>query len=193
MPGVPRCRARRESSARSRHRPSIPTRPLAWLRRRVDAEGRPLICDEQYAAGKRLRRDFWIAGMTPRVTASWSGIAQSRSERRGPPGAHVDLPDRIVAARERAIRALVAVGLPHIDMLIDVLGHLKGLEEVERAHALPARSGKRFLGHALTLLAYHYGLLRRPDVEATVRSRMRHWGAEDYRPLIKPPGSIEDI
>ena len=59
--------------------------PLAWLRSRLDRHGQPMISAEQFEAGERLRADLWRARMTPRVTASWSGIAQSRSERRGAP------------------------------------------------------------------------------------------------------------
>ncbi len=161
--------------------------PLAWLRRRCDAAGRPLLSEEQFEAGERLRRDFWLAGMTPRVTSSWTGIPQTRRERRGPPGAHLETPVRIVAARERVVRALRAVGTQHIGLLIDVLCHLKGLSDLERTYALPARSAKCFLQQALTELAYFYGLLRRPDVESEIRSRLRHWGTEDFRPAISPP------
>lgn len=158
--------------------------PLTWLRSRTDRDGRPMLSDEQFAAGERLRADLWHARMTPRVTASWSGIAISRGQRRSAPGAWIEPSEAIVAARERVTRALVAVGPEHIDILIDVLGHLKGLEELERSAGLPSRSAKCFLQRALTALARHYGYLRPRDIEQEVRHRLRHWGAEDYRPTL---------
>jgi hypothetical protein len=46
--------------------------PLAWLARRKDKDGRPLLSDEEFDAGEKLRADFWFAQMTPRVIANWS-------------------------------------------------------------------------------------------------------------------------
>lgn len=155
--------------------------PLAWLRRRTDKDGRPFLGPEQFAAGERLRSDLWRARMTPRVTASWSPIAPARGQPRTTPGS-VEIADSALAARERASRALTAAGAEYVDLLIDVLGHLKGLEEVERSLGLPPRSGKRLLQQGLTALARHYGLLPCTDVEAHVRRRMQHWGTPDYRP-----------
>jgi Domain of unknown function (DUF6456) len=44
--------------------------PLGWLRSRKDRNGRPLIADAQYAAGERLRADYWFAGLGQRVTSN---------------------------------------------------------------------------------------------------------------------------
>lgn len=163
--------------------------PLAWLRSRLDKQGQPMISAEQFDAGERLRADLWRARMTPRVTASWSGIAQSRSERRGAPDHSRNMADTQVAASQRVERAFKAVGPEHIDVLFDVCGHLKGLEQVERDRGLPQRSAKHFLQLALTALARHYGLLPAPDVDARIRRHLRHWGAPDYRPALEPRGS----
>ena len=158
--------------------------PLAWLRSRRDGNGQPLLGDAQFDAGERLRADLWRAQMTPRVTASWSGIPQSRSERRTAPGA-TGMADAVVAARRRIEHAFKAVGPEHFDLLFDVCGHLKGLEQVEREAKLPPRSGKRFLERALTALARHYGLLPPLDVDAAIMRRLRHWGSDDYRPTTE--------
>lgn len=158
--------------------------PLSRLARRLDKDGLPLITQEQLAAGEQLRKDLWLARLTPRVTQSWNGIALSRRERRGPPGAGVAVSDSAIAARERAQRALVAAGPEYLDLLFDVCGHLKGLEQIERTANLPQRSARRFLQLALTALARHYGLLPPVDVENRVSSRLRHWGAADYRPTV---------
>ena len=43
--------------------------PLGWLKSRKDRSGRPLITDDQYQAGERLRADYWFAHLSPRVTS----------------------------------------------------------------------------------------------------------------------------
>lgn len=40
--------------------------PLGWLKSRKDRNGRPLITEEQYQAGERLRADYWFA-QSPRA------------------------------------------------------------------------------------------------------------------------------
>ncbi|HEX4894478.1 MAG TPA: DUF6456 domain-containing protein [Hyphomicrobiaceae bacterium] len=157
--------------------------PLAWLRGRLDKHGRPLVDDAQFEAGERLRSDLWLAGLTPRVTSSWTGIP-GRSRRSGSAGAGGEMADTVMAARQRVSAALAAVGGELAGVLIDVCGHLKGLEEIERREGWPARSAKLVLGKALSALARHYGLLP-PDTPAEIiASRLRHWGAEGYRPTL---------
>src|SRR5204863_5803821 len=89
---------------------AAPEGSLAWLRRRRDKDGLPLITEPQFSAGERLGADFWHAQLTPRVTAAWSGIATSRRTRPAAPGAGVELGDHVVAARPPIHRALDAVG-----------------------------------------------------------------------------------
>ncbi|MBI2720390.1 MAG: hypothetical protein HYX36_16760 [Rhizobiales bacterium] len=45
--------------------------PLTWLRSRKDSRGRPLLSDEQFLAGERLRGDFERGALARRVTTSW--------------------------------------------------------------------------------------------------------------------------
>ena len=153
--------------------------PLARLRNRTDKDGEPLISREQMEAGERLRHDLYRAGMTPKVTQSWDGIPKTR-QRRSAPGAGIDMSDYINAARERVVRALTAVGPEYIDLLIDLCAHLKGLEEIEKTASLPPRSARKFLQHALTALARHYGMLPPPNIETLVSGRLRHWGGTGY-------------
>ena len=91
--------------------------PLAWLRARRDSQGQPMLTAEQFDAGERLRADLWRAHMTPRVTASWNGIPQSRGERRAAPGSGIAIADTVVAARRRIEHAFKAVGPEHFDLL----------------------------------------------------------------------------
>ena len=159
--------------------------PLAWLRRRTDKAGRPLITDAQFAAGERLRTDFHRAHMSRRITASYDGVGGSGGSRRGVPGHGVDIAEHVLAARERINRALAAVGPELGGMLLDVCCHLRGLEGVETDAGLPQRSGKVVLLIALTMLARHYGLLSVADSMAPLRRRIQQWGAPDYRPSLE--------
>jgi hypothetical protein len=158
-------------------------RPLAWLRRRKDKDGRPLVTEPQFDAGERLAADFWHAQLMPRVTANWSAVATSRRTRRAAPGAGVEIGDNVAAARQRVHRALDAVGPELAGILVDVCCHEIGLEAAERALGWPQRSAKLGLQLALTSLARHYGLL--PPPPSWSAHRMRHWGSEDYRPDLE--------
>lgn len=153
--------------------------PLAWLARRRDKTGQPLISSVQLLAGEKLRSDFTFAQMTPRVTTNYSDAPISASSRRATPGAGVDLADGVVAATERVRLALVAVGPELSGVLIDVCCHLKGLEEAERQAAWPQRAGKVVLQLALTRLARHYRLDGPRDSHA-----IGHWGADGFRPQL---------
>ena len=55
--------------------------PLGWLRRRKGLNGRPLIDETQFEAGEKLRRDFTIGQLTPRVTVDWAAIGGSQPRR----------------------------------------------------------------------------------------------------------------
>lgn len=161
--------------------------PLAWLRSRRDASGEPMISSEQFGAGERLRSDFTLAGLTPRVTMSWSGIPGSGTSRGAPAGQDNMPTDNAVAARQRITHALVAVGAEHAGILIDVCGYMKGLEQIATAEGWPRRSAKLILQRALTALARHYGLLPFVPIERTLTERLRHWGMPDYRPALGQP------
>jgi hypothetical protein len=177
-------RARDGCAARAQPEVNLAESPIGWLSRRRDKDGRPLISDEQFLAGERLRADFWFAQMTPRVTADWGAPAAGGATRRGAPGTGVEVQDGVIAAGERVRRALTAVGPELAGVLIDVCCHLKGLEEAERGVGWPQRSAKVVLQIALTRLARHYGLVRADRADAGPGGRMRHWGAADYRPSI---------
>jgi Domain of unknown function (DUF6456) len=166
---------------------NIAESPLAWLARRKDKDGQPMLADVEFDAGEKLRADFWFAQMTPRVTANWSLLLSGGGGGRGSPDIGPDMRDSVVAAHERVKRALTAVGPDLAGVLIDVCCHLKGLEASERASGWPQRSGKIILQIALRQLARHYGMLP-PLVPANGERpvRVRHWGTSDYRPEIEP-------
>jgi len=152
---------------------------LAWLHSRRDKDGQPMISAEQLAAGERLAGDLWRARMTPRVTSVWTGVPGDAGSRRAAPGAGIDMADGVIAAKVRVERALRAVGPEFAGPLIDVCGHMLGLDDIERINNLPMRSGKMLLRTALTRLARHYGLLPPEHGEAEIARRIAGWMAED--------------
>lgn len=153
--------------------------PLAWLRRRRDRDGRPLVDAAEFAAGERLRADYTRGQLMPRITANWNAAVAGRSRGAGTG----DITEVALAARLRVDRALAAVGPELGGLLVDFCCFLKGLEEIERERRWPSRSAKVVLRVALSALARHYGLAGEARGNDRAR-RVLHWGTEDYRPTI---------
>lgn len=175
----PNKRPPRKADARRRARPADKN-ALDWLRERRAADGRPMLSEDEYKAGLRLREDFERAQMQPRITSSWSGLPDDRS-RRSAPGTGIELRDAVIAAQQRVRRALQAVGSDHAGILLDVCCLETGLAHVEQREGWPQRSAKVVLQIALRLLAVHYGIAEQRPVE---RSVVRHWAEEGYRGSI---------
>ena len=146
--------------------------PLDWLRRRKDRHGAPLIDEACYQAGERLRRDLTLAAMLPSVTSRWDAAPDPARGPRHDCGAS----DVVIAARQRVTAALRAVGADLADLLIDLCGFLKGLEQIERDRGWPPRSGKVIVNLALARLADHYGIERAARGPAHSRG-IRAWRA----------------
>lgn len=163
--------------------------PLAWLRRRKNRDGTPMLDDVRFTAGERLRADLTRARTMPRVTANWTAAVATA----GRGGAGLDPTDSMVAAQQRVQRALTAVGSDFAGVLIDVCGFLKGLADVERDRQWPARSGKVVLDLALGRLAEHYGLSAVAVGARRSRSALEVWTASDARPAMTDihPKSLE--
>jgi uncharacterized protein DUF6456 len=75
-----------------------------------------------------LWADYWFAHLSPRVTANWSALAPSDRSRRGSPSNAAALRDEVIAAKERVMRALNAVGPEVAGVLVDICCELRGLE-----------------------------------------------------------------
>jgi hypothetical protein len=149
--------------------------PLAWLRRRKDRDGQPFLDAAAFEAGERLRRDLTFGGVLPSVSARWDGaVSGGDGAMRDPAGAT----DAMIAARQRVRRSLEAVGPDFADLLVDLCGFLKGLEEIERDRAWPPRSGKVVVRLALRRLADHYGLASEARGPSSSRG-VRRWVAEE--------------
>jgi hypothetical protein len=146
---------------------------IGWLSRRRNADGSPLLSNEQFAAAERLRADYTLARTEPRLTASWDRPV-------GTPGGKAGLAEteRVLAARQRLYRALDDVGAELSGILLEVCCLSAGLEQAERSLGIPQRAGKAILQLALTRLARHYGIMPR----ARRGMAILHWGGKDYRP-----------
>jgi hypothetical protein len=139
--------------------------PLARLKFRA------LVDDRQFAAGERLRRDYTLGQLTPRMGVDWSAPVVTGS--RG--GGQETVSDIAIAARQRLGHALKAAGPGLGDLLFDVCCHLAPLEQVEQSRGWARRSARVVLAIALDRLAAHYGF----DVVAGP-SGIRAWAmAED--------------
>jgi hypothetical protein len=123
----------------------------------------------QFDAGERLRRDFTLAGLTPRMGID---LTQPLIRNAGGQRAEAPLTDMVLAAKQRFSAAMRAAGPGLNDLLFDVCCHLRGLEEAERLNGWPTRSAKVVLRIALERLADHYGLRVRG------RAKLRAWRME---------------
>jgi len=115
--------------------------PLAWLARRKGSNGQPLIDSWQLAAGERLARDFYLAGLEPRLTSNWE-LGPGGGKRRSAPGAGTEISDCRLAAIERLKRALDHLGPEMASLLLDVCCFQMGLGDCEKKRNWPRRSGK---------------------------------------------------
>lgn len=141
--------------------------PLGWLRHRRGSDGQSLITAVQFEAGEKLRNDFTVAQMTPRMAVDLAAPVVA-----GRRGAKSDtlLPETVLAAKQRVRRALAAVGPGLADLLLDICCHLRGLEAAERQNGWPRRSAKIVLQIALDRLALHYGLVGKARRTSPIRS-----------------------
>ena len=153
--------------------------PLDWLRRRRDRNGEPMIDETSYQAGERLRTDIMLAGLLPGVTARWDAMPKT-----GGPASPGEATDRMVAARQRLRHAFDALGGDFSDLLLDLCGFLKGLEQIERERQWPARSAKIVVRLALARLAEHYG------IESEARGPAASRGIRTWQAVVIEGGRI---
>jgi hypothetical protein len=133
-------------------------------------KARNLIDAAQFDAAERLRRDYTLAQLAPRLGVDLT--APVVLGRRGQKDAV--LTETVIAAKQRFARAMKAVGPGLGDLLYDVCCHMTGLEEAEEELGWPRSTGRVVLTLALDRLALHYGM----TVIAPAHARMRSWQAD---------------
>ena len=128
--------------------------PLVALARRRDRDGKPFLDETLVGAGERLREDFELAQIGPKVAQNWDQFLTSGrrggfdSESHGGRGAS--------DARDRVARALADLGPGLSDVALRCCCYLEGLELAEKRMGWSARSGKIVLRIALQQLKRHY-------------------------------------
>ncbi|MEM6727204.1 MAG: DUF6456 domain-containing protein [Pseudomonadota bacterium] len=127
--------------------------PLASLARRKDKSGAPFLSDDLVTAGERLREDFELAQMGPRVAQNWDRFLTGGGERSFTSTDGLGGPE---AARARVQDALSDLGPGLGDVALRCCCFLEGLETAEKRMGWSARSGKIVLRIALTRLEAHY-------------------------------------
>ncbi|QMU57527.1 MAG: helix-turn-helix domain-containing protein [Boseongicola sp.] len=137
---------------RRRERYNATESPLLSLARRRDGTGKPFLSADLVAAGERLREDFELAQMGPRVAQNWERFltAGVRGDYNSGTGGGSD------AARERVSRALSDLGPGLGDVVLRCCCFLEGMEAAEKRMGWSARSGKIVLRIALARLKRHY-------------------------------------
>lgn len=128
--------------------------PVAVLARRRDKDGKPFLSADLVQAAERLREDFELAQMGPRVTQNWERFLTG-GDRGGfrPEAGRAEGPRD---ARDRVSAALRDLGPGLGDMVLRCCCFLEGLEAAEQRMGWSARSGKIVLRIALQRLRRHY-------------------------------------
>ena len=128
--------------------------PVAVLGRRLDKDGRVFLEPGLIDAAERLREDFELAQIGPRVAQNWERFLTGsdrggfRSDSGGAEGPR--------AARDRVAVALRDLGPGLGDVALRVCCFLEGIEAAERRMGWSSRSGKIVLRIALQRLRRHY-------------------------------------
>lgn len=143
-----------ETGQRRKFRYNLSESPLTALARRRDKDGQVFLSEALVSAGERLREDFELAQMGPRVAQNWDrflmggargGFSGDSGVGNGPEG-----------ARQRVADALAALGPGLGDVVLRCCCYLEGLESAEKRLGWSARSGKIVLRIALMQLRRHY-------------------------------------
>ncbi len=143
-----------EDTGTRRMRYNLSESPLTALARRRDKDGAQFLSGDLVRAGERLREDFELANMGPKVAQNWdrfltAGVQGSAS----PDGGIGTGPE---GARRRVSGALSDLGPGLSDVVLRCCCYLEGLETAEKRLGWSARSGKIVLRIALMRLKRHY-------------------------------------
>ena len=137
-----------------RMRYNLSESPLTALARRRDKDGSPFLDDDLVHVGERLREDFELAQMGPRVAQNWDRFLTVGG--RGGFAPDSGIGDGPSAARKRVADAMADLGAGLSDVVLRCCCYLEGLETAEKRLGWSARSGKIVLRIALMRLQQHY-------------------------------------
>jgi hypothetical protein len=139
---------------RQRIRVNAAESPVSALGRKLDKDGKPYLSHDLVKVAERLREDFELAQMGPRVAQNWERFLTGGD--RGGFAGDSSVADGPRAARDRVAEALRDLGPGLGDVALRVCCFLEGVEAAERRLGWAARSGKIVLRIALQRLKRHY-------------------------------------
>ena len=147
--------------------------PLALLGRGRGAK--PAYLDRHHLeAARRVQMLFERSRLRPRTTMHYG-------PRIGGGGSHAgDIGDMAVDARRQLAELYRALPADCADLVIDICGFEKGLQEVETERGWPRRSAKLVLRIGLEAVAQRFGLT--PIATGLATRRNRSWLDEGARP-----------
>jgi Domain of unknown function (DUF6456) len=145
-----------DGGGQRRTRYNLSESPLGVLARRREKDGTPFLTQDMVVAGERLREDFELAQLGPRIAQNWERFLTGADRGAFGPDAAGPAPGGSSAARDRVSAALRELGPGLGDMVLRCCCFLEGLEAAEQRLGWSARSGKIVLRIALTRLARHY-------------------------------------
>lgn len=128
--------------------------PVGVLGRRRDRDGKPFLEPDLVEAAERLREDFELAQMGPRVAQNWDRFLTGAD--RGAFQPDSGLGEGPGQARGRVAAALRDLGPGLGDIALRCCCFLEGLEVAEKRMGWAARSGKIVLRIAFMRLRRHY-------------------------------------
>ena len=143
-----------EPEGRRRVRYNLAESPIAVMGRRRDKGGKVFLESDLVAAGERLREDFELAQMGPRVAQNWDRFLTGGD--RGGFRADTGAGNGPSTARDRVAAALRDLGPGLGDVALRVCCFLEGIEAAEKRMGWASRSGKIVLRIALMRLRRHY-------------------------------------
>ncbi|SLN41834.1 hypothetical protein AQS8620_01644 [Aquimixticola soesokkakensis] len=143
-----------EDGRPKRQRYNMAESPVLGLARRRDKDGAFFLEPELVAAAERLREDFELAQMGPRVTQNWDKFLTGGDRGSFQPNDARGFGPQ--AARDRVAVALAELGPGLGDVALRCCCYLEGLEQAEKQMNWAARSGKIVLRIALQRLKRHY-------------------------------------
>jgi hypothetical protein len=129
--------------------------PVVALARRREKDGSVFLEADLVAAAERLREDFELAQMGPRVAQNWERFLTGGGGKGGFNDSGIGNGPQ--GARDRVALALKDLGPGLGDMVLRCCCFLEGLEATEKRMGWSARSGKIVLRIALQRLKRHYG------------------------------------
>jgi Domain of unknown function (DUF6456) len=144
----------RDTDGSRRVRYNVAESPIAVLGRRRDRDGKLFLEPDMIEAAERLREDFELSQMGPRVAQNWDRFLTA-GDRGGfrPDAGGAEGPR---SARDRVALALRDLGPGLGDVVLRVCCYLEGLEMAEKRMGWASRSGKIVLRIALMRLKRHY-------------------------------------